>query len=151
MGQRYGVKSSMNKSLPVVLTQWALRITLAAAFLSAVADRFGWWGPPGGANIAWGAWQPFVDSTAKLVNFLPTNLVTTAAIVATAAEIILSVWLLVGWRLHIAAYASAGLLLLFALCMTFGLGVKAPLNFSVFTAAAAALALATLEPKSKPH
>lgn len=34
----------------------ALRVSLATAFLSAVADRFGWWGPLGQGS--WGAWVP---------------------------------------------------------------------------------------------
>jgi hypothetical protein len=34
--------------------EWSLRVTIAAGFLSAVADRFGLWGPPGAANIDWG-------------------------------------------------------------------------------------------------
>jgi len=31
-----------------------IRYTLAITFLSAVADRFGFWGSPGEANVAWG-------------------------------------------------------------------------------------------------
>ena len=32
----------------------ALRVALAAGFLSAVADRFGLWGMPGTPGVAWG-------------------------------------------------------------------------------------------------
>lgn len=31
-----------------------LRLALGATFLTAVADRFGLWGPAGAANVAWG-------------------------------------------------------------------------------------------------
>jgi hypothetical protein len=44
---------------------------------------------------------------------------------------------------RVAAFLSGWLLLLFALSMTFTLGLKAPLNFSVFTASAGAFLLAT--------
>jgi uncharacterized membrane protein YphA (DoxX/SURF4 family) len=121
---------------------WFLRITLAVGFLSAVADRFGLWGPPGAANVDWGAWKPFVEHTRLLTFYLPQSLVPTAAIFATLAEIVLGVWLLVGWRTRIAAYASAALLLTFALSMTLAVGVKNPLNYATFTGAAAAFALA---------
>ena len=121
-----------------------LRITLATAFLSAVADRFGLCGPVGKANVSWGAWRPFVDYTGTLLFFLPQSLVQAAAVVATAAEVVLGFWLLTGWQTRIAAYASAALLLTFALSMVVGSGWKAPLNYSVFTAAAAAFALGVL-------
>src|ERR1700723_3540843 len=53
-------------------------------------------------------------------------------------EIGLSCLLLVGYWLRWVGYASAVLLLLFALGMTFAYGVKAPLDYSVFSASAAA-------------
>ena len=126
------------------VAEWSLRVTIAAAFLSAVADRFGLWGPPGAANVEWGVWQPFVDYTRVLTFYLPQSLVPFAAILATVAEAVLGVWLLVGWRTRVAAYASAALLLTFALSMTLAVGVKSPLNYSTFTAVAAAFALAVL-------
>ena len=67
---------------------------------------------------------------------------------ATAAEVILALWLLIGWQTRLAAYGSALLLLSFALTMTVALGVKAPLNYSVFTAAAAAFALGAMKSRA---
>ena len=55
--------------------------------------------------------------------------------------IALTATLLVGWRLHWWAFAAAALLLSFALAMTGALGVKAPTDYSVWTAAAAAFLL----------
>jgi len=123
---------------------WFLRVTIAAGFLSAVADRFGLWGPPGAANIDWGAWKPFVDHTRLLTFYLPQSLAAVAASLATLAEAVLGIWLLLGWQTRVAAYASAALLLMFALSMTLAVGVKNPLNYATFTAVAAACALAVL-------
>jgi hypothetical protein len=64
----------MNSATAVGAAQYFLRLALAAGFLSAVADRFGLWGPAGAANVAWGAWQPFVDYVAKLNWFAPPQL-----------------------------------------------------------------------------
>ena len=122
--------------------QWFLRVALAAGFLSAVADRFGLWGPAGAANVAWGAWQPFVDYVAKLNWFAPPASTHILAWAATVAEVVLGIGLLIGWQLRWFALAAGLLLLSFAITMTLALGVKAPLDFSVFTAAGGAFLLA---------
>ena len=136
----------MKQALPIA-SLWLLRLSLAAGFLSAGVDRLGWWGPPGAPNVAWGAWAPFVEYTGQLLWFLPATWINAFAVVATVAEITLGLWLIIGIRLREAALASAGLLASFALSMTLAMGVKAPLNYSVFTAMAAALALAALVEK----
>ncbi len=53
----------------VVYLRWALGV----AFLSAVADRFGFWGAPGGRNVAWGDFGSFLAYTATLNWFLPAS------------------------------------------------------------------------------
>jgi len=119
-----------------------LRWALGATLLSAVADRFGLWGPPGAPNASWGDFSHFVAYTAKVNSFLPAALAPGLAVLATIAELTLGLALLLGiWRRPV-AWASCGLLTLFALAMTFSFGVKAPLNYSVFVDAAAALLLA---------
>src|SRR5262249_55933383 len=45
---------------------WLLRVGLAAAFLSAVADRFGLWGQPGSRGVSWGDMAHFYDYTAEV-------------------------------------------------------------------------------------
>ena len=123
------------------LAVWLVRVSLAFAFLSAVGDRFGLWGQFGVAGVAWGDFGRFTAYTGQLLWFLPPYLVSAAAILATAAEVIVAGGLLVGWKLHWWAFAAAALLLSFALAMTGALGVKAPTDYSVWTAAAAAFLL----------
>lgn len=123
-----------------------LRVALAAAFLSAVADRFGLWGPPGSAGVAWGAFAPFLEYTATLNPWAPPALVTPLGWTATAAEVVLGVALLAGYRTRGAAVASGVLLLLFGVGMTVGTGLKSALDASVFSASAGAFALALLGP-----
>jgi len=69
-------------------------------------------------------------------------MVPTLAIVSTCAETLLGVLLLLGWQTRITAFSSAGMLLLFAVTMTAALGIKAPLDASVFSAAGGAFLLA---------
>ena len=120
-----------------------LRFALGFSFMSAVADRFGFWGPFGEHHVAWGTFARFVVYTGQLNWFLPKWTITTLAIVATYAETILAVLLLLGWRTRTAALLSGVLLLLFAVTMAAALGIKAPLDFSVFSASGGAFVLAS--------
>ena len=95
-----------------------LRLALGLSFLSAVADRFGLWGAFGRPNVAWGDFARFVAYTGKLNWSLPQALIPALAIVATFAETLLGVCLLVGWRTRTAALLSGILLILFAITMT---------------------------------
>lgn len=56
-------------------------------------------------------------------------------------ETALGVALIIGYRTRLAATLSGLLLLTFAVSMTIALGVKAPLDYSVFPASAGALLL----------
>ncbi len=53
-----------------------VRVALATAFLSAVADRFGAWGPPGSRGVAWGSFGNFLTYTRSLIPFMPHEMVT---------------------------------------------------------------------------
>ena len=120
-----------------------LRLALGISFLSAVADRFGLWGVYGRPNVSWGNYARFVDYTATLNWFVPTVMISALAMIATAAETLFGLLLVLGWNTRIVALLSGVLLTTFALAMTVALGVKAPLNLSVFSAAGGALLLAT--------
>jgi uncharacterized membrane protein YphA (DoxX/SURF4 family) len=115
------------------------RIALAAGFLSAVADRLGLWGPPGSSRAAWGDWNHFVANVATLNWFTPAPVISFFAWAATVAETLLSVLLLMGYKLRFSAYASVILLMLYDVAMTMEYGVKLPLDYSVLTAFAAAV------------
>jgi hypothetical protein len=137
----------INSTLTRNTATWFVRITLAIAFLSAVADRVGLWGPPGAPNVAWGGWAPFLDYVAVLNPMVPPSLIPTLGGIATALEIALAVGLLVGWKLRWFALSSGLLLAAFALAMTFTIGIKAPLDYSVLSAASAAFILACVSKK----
>jgi uncharacterized membrane protein YphA (DoxX/SURF4 family) len=92
--------------------------------------------------VAWGNYGRFVDYTAKLNWYLPAAMIPASAMIATAAETLFGVLLVLGWKTRITALLSGVLLTAFALTMTMALGVKAPLDLSVFSAAGGALLLA---------
>ena len=120
-----------------------LRLALGISFLSAVADRFGYWGAFGQRNVAWGDFEHFTAYTARLNWFMPSAAIPVLAWASTCAEILLGLALILGAFTRIAALLSGLLLLLFAMCMTLALGLEAPLSLSVFSASAGAFLLAS--------
>lgn len=120
-----------------------LRVALAAAFLTAVSDRFGVWGPPGTSNVAWGDFSHFRAYAAKLNPGVPASWIPAVGWIVTFAETIFAVALLLGFRTRMFALLSGLLLLAFAFGMTIGTGIKSAPNASVFSASAGAFLLAT--------
>ncbi|HEV2288245.1 MAG TPA: MauE/DoxX family redox-associated membrane protein [Candidatus Acidoferrales bacterium] len=125
------------------------RVALAAAFLSSVADRFGFWGPPGEFGVSWGNWKSFVATVAYMNPFLPRSAAPILSVIVTCLELGLATLLLLGvWRREVAAACSA-LLFLFATSLAVFVGVKTALAYSVYSASAAALLLALASPCGK--
>lgn len=125
----------------VYYPQLFLRLAISVSMLSAVADRFGFWEK----NSAWGNWENFENYTKQLTFFLPESLSVFSAYSATFLEILFPLILILGFKTKIASYGIGFLLLIFALSMTVSLGVKAPLDYSVWIGSAAAFLLAGQE------
>lgn len=120
---------------------WALRyarLALAAAFLSAVASRFGLWQ----GHFSMARFHEFIAYTGEVNAFLPAKSWPFLAWAATLAETACGLTLLSGFKPRLAGFASAGLLFVFATAMAVSQGIKSPLDYSVYSASAAALLLA---------
>ena len=130
----------------VAIASWTVRLALALAFLSAVADRLGMWGPPGGAGVAWGSVEKYEAYVAQLNWFLPPSLIPAVGWTATIAEVLIAVGLIVGWRLRWFALTAAVLLTTFATTMLSAFGPKPPLDYSVLSAGIAAFLLYAVTP-----
>jgi putative oxidoreductase len=117
------------------------RIALGAAFLSAVADRFGLWGKYGG----WKNFANFTEYTAQVNSFMPAFSIPFLAWAATMAELSLGIALILGLWLRWIAGGAAILLFLFGTAMAVSFGIKSPLDYSVFSASGGALLLAMHE------
>ncbi|NNK70193.1 MAG: DoxX family protein, partial [Flavobacteriaceae bacterium] len=115
-----------------------LRLAIGFGFLSAVADRFGLW--PAEVS-AWGNWESFLEYT-KLINpIVPETLIPVFGTVATAAEILFGISLVIGFKTELVAKLSGFLMLIFALAISFSTGIKGVFDYSVFAASAAAFGL----------
>jgi putative oxidoreductase len=126
------------------LQRWAphyARVAIAAAFLSAVAGRFGLWT----GQLRWENFAGFIERTAELNAWAPRFMMPVLAWSATIAETSLAVALLAGVGVRWAAFGSAALLAWFGTAMLVYTGPKPPLDYSVFSASACALLLALHE------
>ncbi|MCW5517472.1 DoxX family protein [Muriicola sp. Z0-33] len=121
-----------------------LRLAIGLGFLSAVADRFGLWP----AEIsAWGNWENFLNYTEAINPLIPKMLIPTSGIIATAAEVVFGICLIIGFKTELFARLSGYLMLIFGLAIAFSSGIKGALDYSVFAASAGAFALSTLHEK----
>lgn len=115
-----------------------LRLTVAVSMLSAVADRFGLWAKE---LCMWGNMDKFIAYTQTLIPYIPANYVVYLAWTATVLEVLLPICLLLGLKLRWTASLSGLMILTFALAMATSLGIKAPIDYSAFTASAAAFGI----------
>lgn len=121
-----------------------LRLAIAFSFLSAVADRFGIW--PEEISV-WGNWENFLGYTQLINPWFPDAIIPAIGALATLAEIILGIFLIIGFKTELVAKLSGFLLLIFALSMTFSSGIKGAFDYSVFSASAGAFALSLMKEK----
>jgi uncharacterized membrane protein YphA (DoxX/SURF4 family) len=128
-----------NKSIKLFL-----RFAIAIGFLSAVADRFGMWPK---AVSAWGNWDSFLAYTQTINPWFPESFIPTIGAIATIAEFVFAIGLIIGYKTELFAKLSGWLLLIFALSMTFSSGIKGVFDYSVLTASAAAFALSHMKEK----
>jgi putative oxidoreductase len=136
----FGRRAAVLRRLAVAYARFAL----GAAFLSGVADRFGLWGDSSG----WKNFADFERYAAQVNSFMPAATIPFLAWAATAAELTFGLALVVGFRVRWAALGSALLLTLFGTAMAVSFGIKEPLDYSVFSAAAGALLLALHEQRA---
>ncbi len=121
-----------------------LRFSVATSMLSAVADRFGFWG----ADISvWGNMETFLQYTQTILPWLPASLIPFAGWSATILEIVFGVFLLIGFKTELVAKLTGLLILSFSLSMLFSVGVKPVFDYSALNATAAAFAISLLKDK----
>ena len=113
------------------------RVALGAAFLSAVASRFGLWD----RTLDLKHFANFIQYTAEVNSFMPAAIIQLLAWAATVAETSCGILLILGLWPRWVSLASAILLALFGTAMAISFGVKSPMDYSVFSASGAAALL----------
>jgi putative oxidoreductase len=114
------------------------RIALGAAFLSAVAGRFGLWD----RTLDLKHFANFLEYAAEVNSFMPKPIIPYVAWVATACETSFGILLILGLWPRWVSLGSAVLLAMFGTAMAISFGLKSPMDYSVFSASGAAVLLA---------
>ncbi|MCS3794692.1 DoxX family protein [Niastella sp. OAS944] len=125
------------------LAQLFTRIALGLGFLLPVFDRLGFMGAPGSAQASWGDWSHFLTYTHKLMPFTSLHIAHIAGLVATIAECIIGIGLIVGCKTKWMGLGAALITITFAVFMIASLGIGAPFKYPVFVFTGAGLLLFT--------
>jgi uncharacterized membrane protein YphA (DoxX/SURF4 family) len=113
------------------------RLAIGAAFLSAIASRFGLWDK----TLDLKHFANFIRYAGQVLSFVPSGFVPLLAVASTAAETTLGILLILGLWPRWVSLASAILLAMFGIAMAVSLGLQSPMDYSVFSASAAAVLL----------
>ena len=113
------------------------RLAVGTAFLSAVASRFGLWD----RTLDLKHFANFMQYAAEVNSFLPKAWIPFVAWAATIAETSCGILLISGIWSRWVSLASAVLLAMFGTAMAISFGIKSPMDYSVFSASAAAALL----------
>jgi putative oxidoreductase len=114
------------------------RIAVGAAFLSAVASRFGLWD----RTLDLRHFANFIEFAAEVNSFLPRAVIPYVAVLATVCETLFGILLILGLWPRWVSLGSAILLAMFGAAMAISFGLKSPLDYSVFSASGASVLLA---------
>ncbi|MEJ5055445.1 DoxX family protein [Sphingobacterium sp. MYb382] len=125
----------------IKVPQLVLRLALGLTFLVPVLDRLGVLGPLGKGNIEWGNWGNFINYTQKLMPYFDRSITNVMGGIATIAEFIIAILLILGYKTKYAALASSLITLTFIIFMATSVGIQKPINFGVFTASSASFLL----------
>jgi len=118
------------------LGAWIVRLALALAFVSLVANRLRLGGVTGAEAAL--AWLP--EAIQRVGNW-----------VITVAEILLGLALLTGWQARWAALLSAIVFFLHGVVWCVSVGLAAPPAYFAFAAASAAFLLFAIQPPNPNH
>ena len=121
------------------MKQLLLRVALSATFLSAVASRLGFWGDKSSG------WNDFLKYTSEVCSWAPQTLILFLAVITTVLETSFSFLLFIGYKTKWVAAGASILTLLFAISMSYSMGLKEPLDYSVFVFSMAALLLSGIK------
>jgi uncharacterized membrane protein YphA (DoxX/SURF4 family) len=123
------------------MAQLILRLALGVGFILPVMDRLGMLGAKGSPGVSWGDWKHFIDYTNTLLPFAGRPIANIMGLVATLAEAVFGICLVVGFKVRQIALGAAILTFSFGLCMAIFLSIGAPFNYPVFVFTGAGLVL----------
>ena len=115
------------------------KVSLAISYLSAVFDRFGFWGHFGETGVSWGSMTQFFKHVSTLCPWAPENMIPVIGWVVTVLEALIALAYIINAKNKIINYANIFLLILFIISMSFFQSIKMMINFNVIVCFSTAL------------
>ena len=115
------------------------KVGLAISYLSAVFDRFGFWGHLGETGVSWGSMTQFFKHVSILCPWAPENMIPVIGWVVTVLEAVIALSYIINTKNKIINYANIFLLILFIISMSIFQSIKMMINFNVIVCFALSL------------
>ena len=115
------------------------KVSLAISYLSAVFDRFGFWGHFGETGVSWGSMTQFFKHVSTLCPWATENMIPVIGWVVTVLEALIALAYIINAKNKIINYANIFLLILFIISMSLFQSIKMMINFNVIVCFSTAL------------
>ena len=115
------------------------KVSLAISYLSAVFDRFGFWGHFGETSVSWGSMTQFFKHVSILCPWAPENMIPVIGWVVTVLEAVIALSYIINANNKFINIANIFILILFIISMSFFQSIKMMINFNVIVCFALSL------------
>ncbi len=115
------------------------KVSLAISYLSAVFDRFGFWGHFGETGVSWGSMTQFFKHVSILCPWAPENIIPVIGWVVTVLEAVIALSYIINANNKFINIANIFILILFIISMSLFQSIKMMINFNVIVCFALSL------------
>ena len=115
------------------------KVSLAISYLSAVFDRFGFWGHAGETGVSWGSMTQFFKHVSILCPWAPENMIPIIGWVVTVLEAVIALSYIINANNKFINIANIFILILFIISMSLFQSIKMMINFNVIVCFSTAL------------
>lgn len=115
------------------------KVSLAISYLSAVFDRFGFWGHLGETGVSWGSMTQFFKHVSTLCPWATENMIPVIGWVVTVLEALIALAYIINAKNKIINYANIFLLILLIISMSLFQSIKMMINFNIIVCFSTAL------------
>lgn len=127
------------KSFPQRRGIYFAKVGLAISYLSAVFDRFGFWGHLGETGVSWGSMTQFFKHVSTLCPWATENMIPVIGWVVTVLEAVIALSYIINVKNKLINIANIFLLILFIISMSLFQSIKIMINFNVIVCFSTAL------------
>lgn len=127
------------KSFPQRRGIYFAKVGLAISYLSAVFDRFGFWGHLGETGVSWGSMTQFFKHVSTLCPWATENMIPVIGWVVTVLGAVIALSYIINVKNKLINISNIFLLILFIISMSLFQSIKIMINFNVIVCFSTAL------------